>query len=65
MIHAFAGFNDAGNTTQAAVQRLLEVPKADSPPSKRASEVNEPSKPQLPKEATPRKGRRTVDYDMQ
>jgi hypothetical protein len=65
VIHAFAGFSDAGNTTQAAVQRLLEVPKADSHPNKRASEANEPSKPQPPKEATPRKGRRTIDYDMQ
>lgn len=65
VVHAFARFDTADNTTQAALQRLMELPQVLPHPSQKSPEVNEPPTPQPPKETTARKGRRLPDYDMQ
>jgi hypothetical protein len=65
VIHSFARFNESGNTTEAAVQRLLETPRVQPRPSSVPPEANEPPKPLPPKEMKPRKGRRLPDVDFQ
>ena len=64
LIHSFAGFHDTGNTTGAAIQRLLEIKSASPDPIKRQPDANEPPKPPPAKETTTRTGRR-IDYDIQ
>ncbi|MCX5645764.1 MAG: CvpA family protein [Phycisphaerae bacterium] len=65
LIHSFARFDHAGNTTQAAVQRLLETTKVGPRPGKTQSDANDPPQPQPPKEAATHKGRRIIEYDIQ
>jgi hypothetical protein len=66
VIHSFAGFAETGNTTQSAVQKLLEVPKVSRRPSPKPADLNAPPpKPQPPKETPPHKSRRSTAYDVE
>ena len=64
LIHSFTRFDNAGNTAQAAVQRLLETTKVSLRLSKTQSDANEPLQSQPPKEAATPKGRRIIEYDI-
>jgi hypothetical protein len=64
LIHSFAGFHDTGNTTAAAIQRLMEMKKASPGPIQRPPDVNEP-KPQPTKKDTATRPSRRLDEDVQ
>jgi hypothetical protein len=66
VIHSFAGFAETGNTSQAALQKLLEAPKVSLRPSPTPPDSNEPpAQPQPPKETKPRKSRRAAEYEVE
>ena len=62
LIHSFAGFHDAGNTTGATLQKLLEMKKSSPDPIEQPPDVNEPPKPQPSKDTTTRPSRRLDKY---
>jgi hypothetical protein len=62
LIHSFAGFHDSGNTTGAAIQRLLEIKSISPDPIKRQSDANEPPKSPPPKDTATRPSRRLEKY---
>jgi hypothetical protein len=60
LIHSFAGFHDAGNTTGATLQKLLEMKKTG--PIERSADANEPPKPQPPKDTSTKPSHRLDKY---
>jgi hypothetical protein len=62
LIHSCAGFHDAGNTTEAAIQKLLEMKIAGRSPSEKPPDVNEAPKPQSPRDTTTKPNRRLDKY---
>jgi len=64
LIHSFAGFRDAGDTTTVAIQKLLEMKKAGPSPTEKPPDTNEPPKPQ-PLKDTPTKPSRRLDKYIQ
>jgi hypothetical protein len=64
VIHSFAGFHDAGNTTQAAVQKLMEAPRVSPAPNGERTDANEPPKAPSPK-STPHRTLRPLSDEGQ
>lgn len=62
LIHSFAGFHDAGNTTGATLQKLLEMKKARPGPLETPPDTNEPPQPPPPKDAATKPSRRLDKY---
>lgn len=66
VIHSFAGFAETGNTTQAAVQKLLERPKTSLHPGPKQADPNgPPPKPRAPADTATRPARRSLGLDAQ
>jgi hypothetical protein len=65
VIHAFARFGNAGNTTEAAMRKLLEAAEAHLTASPARPDVNEPPKPLPPQETKPRTSRRLPEAEFQ
>jgi len=61
VVHSFAGFHDAGSTTQVAVRKLLETPHVSAITGPGQTDVNESLKPGPPKSATRRLDRHMDD----
>jgi hypothetical protein len=63
VIHFFAGSDDSGATTQAALQRLLQTNTAHPDPRRRPPDANEPPGSRSPQSVTTRPGYRQ-DYNL-
>lgn len=57
VIHSFAGFHDAGSTTQMALQKLLDTPHVSPISGPEQTDVNKPPQPRPPKSTTRRLNR--------
>jgi hypothetical protein len=65
LIHSFAGFHDTGNTTGAAIQRLMEMKSTSPGLIQSPPDANEPPKPQPPKNPATRPSHRLDEYVQQ